>query len=82
MTDYYCDLDEDTHADATGADHAGNEYTGPAGLQAAIRGTGNATALAAGDTTPPAIVASGGGAKLRTVLDDGSCPWGDMAGLP
>ena len=46
---YYCDLASD-YTDATGADHTGNEYTGVGGLQAAIRGTGNATALAAGDT--------------------------------
>ena len=46
---YYCDLAAD-YTDATGVDHAGNQYTGVGGLQAAIRGTGNATALAAGDT--------------------------------
>ena len=66
MTDYYCDLDEDTYADATGADHAGNEYTGPAGLQAAIRGTGNATALAADDT----LYIKGTGDLSRLVLLD------------
>jgi len=66
MTDYYCDLGEDTFSDATGADHAGNEYTGPAGLQAAIRGTGNATALAAGDT----LHLKGTGGLSRLVLID------------
>jgi len=50
MTDYYCDLSEGTFADRTGADSSANVLTGPAGFQAAIRGTGNATALAAGDT--------------------------------
>jgi hypothetical protein len=49
MATYYCDLADGTFADRTGADVA-NEYTNPAGFQAAIRGTGNATALAAGDT--------------------------------
>lgn len=49
MTDYYCDLAEATFADATGLDATANKYTGPAGLQAAIGGTGNATALVAGD---------------------------------
>lgn len=46
---YYCDLDSD-YTDATGTDKIGNEYTGVGGLQAAIRGTGNASAMAAGDT--------------------------------
>jgi len=48
MTNYYCDLG------ASWSDNAGTStdspYTGPAGLQAAIRGTGSATALGAGDT--------------------------------
>ena len=46
---YYCDLGNATFADSAGTDHVGAEYTGPAGMQAAIRGTGNATALAAGE---------------------------------
>jgi len=49
MTDYYCDLGEGTWADNAGTS-TGTAYTGPAGLQAAIRGTGNAAALTAGDT--------------------------------
>lgn len=49
MTDYYCDLDVPIFVDTNGEDH-NNAYTGAAGLQAAIRGTGAATALAAGDT--------------------------------
>jgi len=48
MTDYYCDLGEETWADNVGT-ATGTAYTGPAGLQAALRGTGNATALVAGD---------------------------------
>ena len=50
MTDYYCNLSADTFADRTGLDNSANVLTGPAGLQAAIRGTGSATALTAGDT--------------------------------
>lgn len=67
MAAYYCDLDQGTYADATGADHAGNEYTGPAGFQAAIRGTGNATALAAGDEL---YIQAGTGDASRLVLID------------
>jgi len=48
MTDYYCDLGQG-YADKSGVDHTGNQYLGPGGLQAAIRGTGLATALSAGD---------------------------------
>ncbi len=48
MATYYCDLSQD-FADQTGADAAGNEYYGSGGFQAAIRGTGNATALVAND---------------------------------
>ena len=50
---YYCNLSEGTFADATGdpdGDGAGDIYTGPAGFMAALRGTGSATVLAAGDT--------------------------------
>jgi len=67
MTDYYCDIGAETFSDATGADNSGNEYTGPAGLQAAIRGTGNATALAAGDTL---YIKAGTGDLSRLVLID------------
>ena len=50
MTDYYCELGEDFN-DERGDDPSGAiAYTGPGGFQAAIRGTGQATALAAGDT--------------------------------
>jgi hypothetical protein len=49
MATYYCDLSDGTFVDRTGVDVA-NEYTGPAGFMAAMRGTGNATALAATDT--------------------------------
>ncbi|MBT3201174.1 MAG: hypothetical protein HN350_14830 [Phycisphaerales bacterium] len=73
MTDYYCDL-EKAFADATGLDHAGAELTGPAGLQAAIRGTGNATKLAAGDT----IYIKGTGDQSRLVLID--CNGSDVTG--
>lgn len=45
---YYCDLTAD-FVDRTGADSGANVYTGPCGFQAAIRGTGNATALDKGD---------------------------------
>lgn len=45
---WFCDLSDATFVDRTGDDVA-NELTGPAGFQAAIRGTGNATALVAGD---------------------------------
>ena len=63
---YYCDLGNGTFANATGLDHTGNEYTGPAGLQAAIRGTGNATALAAGEI----LYLKGTGDLSRLVLLD------------
>lgn len=52
MTTYYCDLDQDW-ADATGdpdGDGTGDVYKSPAGFQDAIRGTGSATAMEAGDT--------------------------------
>jgi len=49
MATYYCDLAQDFD-DQTGADNTGNEYYGGGGLQAAIWGWGNATALAAGET--------------------------------
>lgn len=45
---YYCDLAAD-FVDRTGVDSTTNVYTGPGGFQAAVRGTGNATALAAGE---------------------------------
>lgn len=48
MANWYIDVTQD-FADQTGADNTGNEYYGPGGLQAAIWGTGNATALVAGD---------------------------------
>lgn len=66
MTDYYLDP-EKAYSDATGLDTAGNEYTGPAGLQAAIRGTGNATALVAGDTL---YIKAGTGDLSRLVIID------------
>lgn len=50
MTAYYCDLGAGTFVDRSGVDGTTNVLTGPAGLQAAIRGTGAATPLAAGDT--------------------------------
>jgi|GEM_PF-4847680 len=65
MTDYYCDLGEGTFADNAGT-ATGTAYTGPAGLQAAIRGTGSATALAAGDT----LYIKGTGDLSRLVLLD------------
>jgi len=40
---------EAAYSDNDGSDRTTNVLTGPAGLQAAIRGTGNATALVAGD---------------------------------
>ncbi len=52
MTDYYCNCDlpfADKNGDPDGGG-AGTVYQGPGGLQAAIRGTGAATALVAGDT--------------------------------
>lgn len=49
MTDYYCDPTQD-YQNKSGADNSGNQLLGVGGLQAAIRGTGLATALAAGDT--------------------------------
>ena len=49
MTDYYCDMEAD-FVDAAGTDNGANVYCGPGGVQAAIRGTAAATALAAGDT--------------------------------
>lgn len=48
MATYYCDPSQD-FADQTGADHVGNQLYGPGGIQAAIRGTGNAIQLVAGD---------------------------------
>jgi len=48
MATYYCKLDA-AFCDRTGTDPSSNRYTGPGGLQAAIRGTGSATALAPGD---------------------------------
>lgn len=48
MTTYYCDLSLD-FADASGVDNSANVLRGVAGMQAAIRGTGAATALVAGD---------------------------------
>lgn len=66
MTDYYVDLGNATFADATGVDNSANVYTGPAGLQAAIRGTGNATALAAADE----LFMKGTGDLGRLVLID------------
>ena len=54
MTAYYCDLGEGTFADRDGTDSGANVLTGPAGVQAIIRATGNAVAggagLTAGDT--------------------------------
>lgn len=66
MTDYYCDISEETFADNAGT-ATGTAYTGPAGLQAAMRGTGNATALAAGDAL---YIKTGTGDLSRLVLLD------------
>jgi len=66
MTDYYCDISASGFNDRSGVDSGANVLTGPAGLQAAIRGTGNATALAAGDT----ILIQGTGDLSRLVLID------------
>jgi len=49
MATYYVDVTQD-FADQTGVNNTGNEYYGPGGLQAAIWGSGAATALVAGDT--------------------------------
>ena len=65
MTDYYCDLGDGTFADNVGTS-TGAAYTGPAGLQAVIRGTGNATALDKGDT----LYLKGTGDQSRLVLID------------
>ena len=62
---YYCDIGETTFADSVGTAE-GTAYTGPAGLQAAFRGTGNATALAAGET----LYIKGDGNLSRLVLLD------------
>ena len=70
MTEYYCDIGADTFTDSTGdpdGDGTGDVYTGPAGFQAAIRGTGNATALVAGDTL---YIKTGTGDLSRLVLID------------
>lgn len=70
MTEYYCDIGADTFTDSTGdpdGDGSGDVYTAPAGLQAAIRGTGNATALVAGDTL---YIKAGTGDLSRLVLID------------
>lgn len=48
-TTYYIDPAAD-FVDRTGLDKVGAELTGPGGFQAALRGTGAATKLAAGDT--------------------------------
>jgi len=50
IADYSCNLSETTFSDNDGSDEGANVYTGPAGFQAAIRGTGAATALASGKT--------------------------------
>ena len=62
MTTYYCDLGESTFADVVG--DTNNPYTGPAGLQAAVRGTGNATSLTGSDT----LKCKGTGDLSRLVL--------------
>lgn len=64
---YYCDMSEGTYADRTGNNNGADVLTGPAGLQAAIRGTGFATALAAGDTLE---IKAGTGAEKRLVTID------------
>jgi len=46
---YYCDLEAD-FADHDGSNTTDQVLTGPGGLQAAIRGTGSAPTLSAGDT--------------------------------
>ena len=66
MTDYYLIPDADAFSDNAGT-ATGTAYTGPAGLQAAIRGTGNATALAPGDTL---WIKAGTGNLSRLVLID------------
>ena len=73
MTDYYCDITQGTFSDNLGTS-TGTAYTGPAGLQAAIRGTGNATALAAGDR----LYIKGTGDLSRLVLLD--CNGTDVSG--
>jgi hypothetical protein len=66
MTTYYLDPAAD-FIDRSGADKAGNEYTGPGGMQAAMRGTGSATALAADDTL---VIKAGTMAIDRLILVD------------
>lgn len=66
MTDYHCDISADAYADNAGT-ATGTAYTGPAGMQAAIRGSGAATALVAGDTL---YVKAGTGSLSRLVLID------------
>jgi hypothetical protein len=66
MTTYYLDPAAD-FVDRAGTDKVGAEYTGPGGMQAAIRGTGNATALAAGDSL---VIKAGTMAIDRLVLLD------------
>ena len=70
MATYYCDLGNATYADATGVNHTGDEYTGPAGFMAAIRGTGNATKLAAGDILH--LVGTGDLQRLVTINCNGN----------
>ena len=60
---YYCDL-AGTYADVTAL--TGAKGSGPGGLQAIIRGTGNATALAAGET----VYLKGTGNLTRLVTMD------------
>jgi len=65
MTEYYCDITASTFSDRDGSDSESNVLTGPAGLQAAFRGTGSATALAPGDTV---FLKTGTGELARLVL--------------
>jgi hypothetical protein len=67
MTDYYCDISASGFVDRDGTDNTTSVLTGPAGLQAAIRGTGAATALAAGDRL---YIRAGTGDLSRLVLID------------
>ncbi len=71
MSTYYCDLTAD-YADNPGT--LADPYAGPAGLQAALRGTGNAVALVAGDT----LYIKGSGDLSRLVLID--CDSTDVTG--
>ncbi|MDP6546120.1 MAG: hypothetical protein QGH60_19240 [Phycisphaerae bacterium] len=67
MTDYYCDIGEETYWQGAAGTTTGDPYTGPAGLQNAIRGTGVSGALSPGDTL---YIKGGTGDLSRLVLVD------------